>query len=153
MSMTADTQPNDDVDLPIVVGIDGSECSLTALRWADGQARLTSRPLRAVMTWEWPNTYGDPVVWPEDISFEAIATRVLRESAEKVLGPERADEVELTVLEGPAVLVLDDESARAALLVVGSRGHGEFAGMLIGSVSEFLATHSHCPVVIVRGGA
>jgi len=150
--MTADTQPNDDVDLPIVVGIDGSECSLTALRWADEQARLTSRPLRAVMTWEWPNTYGDPVVWPEDISFEAIATRVLRESAEKVLGPERADEVELTVLEGPAALVLDVESARAALLVVGSRGHGEFAGMLIGSVSEFLATHSHCPVVIVRGG-
>ena len=152
MSTTADTQPNDDVDLPIVVGIDGSECSLTALRWADEQARLTSRPLRAVMTWEWPNTYGDPVVWPEDISFEAIATRVLRESAEKVLGPERADEVELTVLEGPAALVLDVESARAALLVVGSRGHGEFAGMLIGSVSEFLATHSHCPVVIVRGG-
>jgi nucleotide-binding universal stress UspA family protein len=153
MNTTTNDQLNDDVALPIVVGIDGSDCSLTALRWAAEQARLTSRPLRAVMTWEWPNTYGDPVVWPEGISFEDIAKRVLRESVEKVLGPERADAVELTVLEGHPALVLGDESARAELLVVGSRGHGEFCGMLIGSVSEFLATHSHCPVVIVRGGA
>jgi len=148
--MGVDDGLDEEVGRQIVVGLDGSECSLEALRWAAEQARLTRSPLRAVMTWEWPRTYGDPVVWPADVSFEDDARSVLHDSLEKVLGPEGADEVDAEVLEGHPSVVLRDESLRAALLVVGSRGHGEFAGMLIGSVSEFLATHSHCPVVIVR---
>lgn len=135
-----------------MVGVDGSDCSIAALRWAAEQARLTRRPLRAIMTWEWPRVYGDPIVWPADMSFEADAVHVLRECTEKVLGPDGADDVDLEVLEGHPAVVLRDESARAELLVVGSRGHGEFTGMLIGSVSEFLAVHARCPVVIVRGG-
>jgi nucleotide-binding universal stress UspA family protein len=137
----------------IVVGVDGSDYSLNALRWAAEQARVTQRPLCAVMSWEWPRLYGEPVVWPEDISFEDDARNVLRASVEKVLGSEGADEVDLRVVEGHAPLVLRDESAHAGLLVVGSRGHGEFAGMLLGSVSEWLATHAQCPIVIVRGEA
>ena len=58
----------------IVVGIDGSDCSLEALEWASEQSRLTECPLRAVITWECPVTYGYPVVWPDDVDFEADAS-------------------------------------------------------------------------------
>ncbi|MGO9342579.1 MAG: universal stress protein, partial [Acidimicrobiales bacterium] len=58
--------------------------------------------------------------------------------------------LENVVREGHAPLVLVNESANADLLVVGSRGRGEFAGMLLGSVSQHCANHAHCPVVIVR---
>jgi nucleotide-binding universal stress UspA family protein len=134
----------------IVVGIDGSDCSLKALEWAAEQARLTGCPLRAVITWEWPITYGYPVVWPDDVSIEADAGCLLEESVEKVPGADSTSRVELVVVEGHAAPVLCGESESASLVVVGSRGHGEFAGMLLGSVSEFLATHAACPVVIVR---
>lgn len=55
------------------------------------------------------------------------------------------------VVQGPPPVVLVDASRRARLLVVGSRGHGELAGMVIGSVSQHCVTHAHCPVVVVRG--
>jgi nucleotide-binding universal stress UspA family protein len=58
--------------------------------------------------------------------------------------------VQRLVKEGHASLVLVNESAEADLLVVGSKGRGAFAGMLLGSVSQHLANHAHCPVVIVR---
>ncbi|MGA2037092.1 MAG: universal stress protein [Acidimicrobiales bacterium] len=59
-------------------------------------------------------------------------------------------ELTTVVMEGHPARVLPDESKTASLVVVASRGNGEFAGMLLGSVSEFLTTHAHCPVV-VRG--
>lgn len=135
---------------PIVVGIDGSDCSREALEWAAEQARLTGDDLVAVTTWEWPMDYGYPAVWPDNVSFEEDARHVLEESIEKTLGPDAKDSVILAVVHGAPASTLVAESDRASLLVVGSRGHGEFAGMLLGSVSEFLATHAHCPVVIVR---
>jgi nucleotide-binding universal stress UspA family protein len=55
-------------------------------------------------------------------------------------------------VEGHLASVLTEQSKNASLIVVGSRGHGEFAGMLLGSVSEFLATHARCPVLVVREG-
>jgi len=137
---------------PIVVGIDGSECSREALAWAAEQARLTGLRLVAVTTWEWPNTYGYPVAWSENVSFEDDARLILEESVEKTLGPDAKDTVTLVVVHGHPAPTLLKESEEASLLVVGSRGHGEFAGMVLGSVSEFLATHAHCPVVIVRRG-
>jgi nucleotide-binding universal stress UspA family protein len=152
MSRTPDNR-FEDAALPIVVGVDGSDCSIAALRWAAEQARITSHKLRAVTTWEWPNLYGDAVIWPADMSLEESAKDILRESVEKVLGADGADGVEMVVLEGHPSVVLREESTRAELLVVGSRGHGEFVGILIGSVSEFLATHASCPLVIVRYAA
>ena len=68
-----------------------------------------------------------------------------------MLGPGSSVEPTLAIIEGHPALVLDHESRTASLLVVGSRGHGEFIGMLLGSMSEFLATHARCPVVIIRG--
>jgi nucleotide-binding universal stress UspA family protein len=150
MSVATEGEVDGDAALPIVVGVDGSECSLSALRWAAEQARLTGRPLHAVVAWEWPTLYGQAVVWPAELNIEDDARRVLCESVDKVLGP-HGDQVVDVVVEGNPSVVLRDQSSRAALVVVGSRGHGAVAGMLIGSVSEYLAIHAGCPVVIVRG--
>jgi nucleotide-binding universal stress UspA family protein len=135
----------------IVVGIDGSDSSRAALAWAARQAALTSAPLTVIITWHYPTDYGYPVMWLEDMDFAADAKSLLGESVSEVLGSHPKIAVTPEVVEGHPALVLVDESKDAALLVVGSRGHGEFTGMLLGSVSEFVSTHAHCPVVIIRG--
>jgi nucleotide-binding universal stress UspA family protein len=134
----------------IVVGVDGSESSLQALEWAAEQARLTSRRLVAVTTWEWPATYSAFVGWPAEVHFEQHAARILHASVQKALGDSQTAGLTEKVIHGSAALVLVDASKAASLVVVGSRGHGEFTGMLLGSVGEYLTTHSRCPLVIVR---
>jgi nucleotide-binding universal stress UspA family protein len=147
MSSTIDSA---DVALPIVVGIDGSAQSRIALAWAAKQAALTSSPLNIIMTWEYPTNYGYTMGWPEDIDFAADAKSELEKCVSEVLGTDPKIEVTASVHQGHAALMLVEESKHSSLLVVGSRGHGEFAGMLLGSVSEFAATHADCPVVIIR---
>lgn len=137
-------------DPHILVGVDGSECSIAALRWAAAQAKLTRSRLCALIAWEFPLTYGYPVTWPDGATPEDIAKAVLEEAIEKALGPHPKEDVVRVVVEGHPAPALCAASEGASLVVVGSRGHGEFVGMLIGSVSEFLAAHAHCPVVIVR---
>jgi nucleotide-binding universal stress UspA family protein len=134
----------------VVVGVDGSNSSLEALEWAAEQTRLTGQPLIAIITWEWPASYGASDGWVGDVDFEEDARNILRDSVAKSFGDEGALRVTQKVIHGHSPQVLVDASKNASLLVVGSRGHGEFAGMLLGSVSEFLATHAKCPVVIVR---
>jgi nucleotide-binding universal stress UspA family protein len=136
---------------PIVVGVDGSQNSKEALRWAANYADITGSPLIAVTTWRYPESFGYPVAWPEDVDFETDATRMLNETVDAVLGDGPGAKVTRSCVSGHPALVLENLSRTASLLVVGSRGHGEFAGMLLGSVSEHLATHCHCPVVIIRG--
>jgi nucleotide-binding universal stress UspA family protein len=58
--------------------------------------------------------------------------------------------VSVRIIEGSAATTLVDASRRADLVVVGTRGHGELAGLLIGSVSQYCAAHAHCPVVVIR---
>jgi nucleotide-binding universal stress UspA family protein len=135
----------------IVVGVDGSKASRAALAWAARQAALTSAPLTVIMTWSLPPSYGFPVAWPDDVDFAADAKSELDSSIHDVLGPTPSVTVSALLVEGHPSLVLVDASKSAALLVVGSRGHGEFTGMLLGSVSEFVSTHALCPVVIIRG--
>lgn len=135
----------------IVVGIDGSKSSRAALAWAARQAALTSAPLTVLITWSYPTNYGYLAMWPEDMDLAANAKSVVEESVNEVLGSHPEIAVTTEVVDGHPALVLVDESKNAALLVVGSRGHGEFTGILLGSVSEFVATHAHCPVVIIRG--
>ena len=136
----------------VVVGVDGSDSSKAALAWGIRQARLTGSSLQAVMTWEYPMTYGWAVPLPEgmDMAAEGAAEldRVIRETVEQDPGP--AIEITKSVIQGHPAPVLIHEAQDAALLVVGSRGHGEFAGMLLGSVSEHLSAHAPCPVLIVR---
>ncbi|MHB1508346.1 MAG: universal stress protein [Acidimicrobiales bacterium] len=139
----------------IVVGVDGSDSAKAALAWAAGQALLTGASLQVVISWEIPSTYGWATPLPEDLDFEADARKVLTETVAEVVGSEESERLELTlsIVEGHPAAVLLREAKGSALVVVGSRGHGSFSGMLLGSVGLHLATHASCPVVIVRDGA
>ena len=134
----------------IVVGIDGSTSSTEALQWAVKQAELTESTLEALTTWEWPTTYGVALFLPTDYDPAADAERVL----EGVLDPARkahpTADIRAIVIEGHPALALVEASRGADLLVVGSRGHGEFSGMLLGSVSEHCVAAAHCPVLVFR---
>ena len=130
----------------IVVGVDGSAASRDALRWAQWQAELTGAPLEVVTAWSYPTSYGFPVI--ADVDWEQGARTVLDEAVDEALGPQA--DVTRRVVEGHAARVLVEAADGADLLVVGSRGHGGFTGMLLGSVSEHVVTHASCPVVVVR---
>lgn len=81
---------------------------------------------------------------------QADTMRYLEEEVRYVLGADLPPYVSLLVAQGPPAKVLADASQDACVVVVGSRGRGEFAGMLLGSVSQFVTTHARCPVVVVR---
>jgi nucleotide-binding universal stress UspA family protein len=134
----------------VVVGIDGSDESKRALRWAQRLAQMTNASIDAVMSWNLPTNYGwssVPVAWNPQDEMEKLLTATVDE----VLGTPRPETVRLSVREGPAAKVLLDAAADATLLVVGSRGHGGFAGLLLGSVSASVAEHATCPVLVVHG--
>jgi nucleotide-binding universal stress UspA family protein len=103
-----------------------------------------------VITWEWPSGYGWALPLPADYSPEADARSLLEEMVSKVQASHPNVDIRTTVIEGHPAPVLIEASRSAELLVVGSRGHGEFTGMLLGSVSEHCVTNAHCPVVVVR---
>ena len=138
----------------IVVGVDGSPQSKLALAWAARQAKLTNVPLEVVIAWELPTTYGWAAPLPEGLDFEKDSEGVVNDEVTSVIGPEAASQLHLSVrvVEGHPAAVLLHESQTASLVVVGSRGHGAFAGMLLGSVGQHLAAHAHCPVMIIRDG-
>jgi nucleotide-binding universal stress UspA family protein len=144
MNAAAGTPPT------IVVGVDGSDSSKLALEWAARQAKLTGAPLNVVTTWEFPPTLGWAPPYPSDFDPNADATEALRATVHDVLGSDPGVPLQLTVTEGHPSFVLTEAAKGAGLLVVGSRGHGAFAGMLLGSVSEYCAAHASCPVVVVR---
>ncbi len=134
----------------IVVGVDGSEPSKRALRWAADQAKLTGAELTAVTAWEYPPTLGWAPPYPSDFDPNADARQALQATVDTVLGTDHGVVLHLAVTEGHPAFVLTEAARDATLLVVGSRGHGAFAGMLLGSVSEYCASHASCPVVVVR---
>lgn len=131
----------------VVVGVDGSPSSDRAVDWAGEYARRTGALVELVTAWSYPMSYGMPMVTsaydPED---DARAT-VEKAVARLHLPPEL---VRTQVVNGPAPVVLIAHAADADLLVVGSRGHGGFAGLLLGSVSAHCVHHATCPVVVVR---
>ncbi|MFR9802357.1 universal stress protein [Pseudonocardia sp. RS010] len=134
----------------IVVGVDGSPSSRHALQWAVRQAALTGARVRAVIAWSIPVSYGPmpiPQVW---VDWPAIAAETLELAVRDALPAEQAAEVTTEVVEGGAAPVLLDAAKDAGLLVVGSRGHGGFAGLLLGSTAQHVTTHARCPVVVVH---
>ena len=143
-----------DIDLSsrsvIAVGIDGSGPSKRALRWAAKQAELTGATLRVVTTWMIPTALGWMPQFPEGFNPEEDAANVQRQEVAEVLGPSPNVHVEYTVVGGNPAATLIDMSHDVDLIVVGNRGHGGFAGLLIGSVSENVVTHAECPVVVIR---
>jgi nucleotide-binding universal stress UspA family protein len=134
----------------IVVGVDGSRSSLDALAWAARQAELTGGRLEVVSTWQWPASYGWAVPTPDDYDPQTALQREIEPGVDAVRAEHPAVAVEIRVIDGHPAPVLVEASKGAELLVVGSRGHGEFVGMLIGSVSEYVAAHAHCPVLVHR---
>jgi nucleotide-binding universal stress UspA family protein len=134
----------------VVVGVDGSAASRDALRWAADYAALVGAELRPVAAWQWPVSMVVDLPTPEDFNPIAETQRNLADLVREVLGPEPAVDVTTDVTSGSPARVLLDHADGAALLVVGSRGHGGFAGLLLGSTSEPCARHAPCPVVVVR---
>ena len=140
----------------IVVGVDGSKCSHSALRFALEEARIRKAKLRLVVVWHVPlAAYGagwapPPPHLTEDS--EAAAKEVLEEALGVVKEDDDSVEIEPVVREGQPANVLVEASAEAELLVVGSRGRGGFRELLLGSVSQQCAHHARCPVTIVRAG-
>ena len=88
---------------------------------------------------------------PGEADPAGVAEKVLGHVVDEVFGAHRPAGLELTVSEGGAAGVLVERSKDAAMVVVGSRGHGGFAGLLLGSVSEAVAEHAACPVLVVHG--
>jgi nucleotide-binding universal stress UspA family protein len=135
----------------VIVGVDGSAQSVIALGWACQRAQTCGDLVRAVCAWSLAASGEDWMVPPgEKAEGQRSAERVLREAIEKVRRGQPAAEVEPLVAEGPAARVLVEMSANADMLVVGSRGHGGFSGLLLGSVSQQCVHHAHCPVTVIR---
>jgi nucleotide-binding universal stress UspA family protein len=132
----------------IVVGVDGSASSEEALRWAVRQSRLTGQPVDAVIAWDYPVNYG--VAEVHEFDWQGDSAELLQKTVTNVLTEDDARLVRQRVVHGHAAKVLLDASADADLVVVGSRGHGGFTGMLLGSVSQHVVAHATCPVVVVH---
>jgi len=134
----------------VVVGVDGSGHSKQALRWGARFAAVFGAWLDAVAAWEFPQTYGWAWVPPEWNPGQDMA-KALDDTVRAVFGDQPPEGLQRQVREGGAAKVLLDASAGAIMLVVGSRGHGGFAGLLLGSVSANVAEHASCPVLVIHG--
>lgn len=133
-----------------LVGVDGSEASVRALRWAVERAAKDGAVVEAVHTWHVPYTAGAMGTIAFDVQMLADGARAtLHEVIDLVDTSGLSTPVEATLVEGAAAPELIERSKDADLVVVGSRGHGGFVGLLLGSVSQQVASHAHCPVVIV----
>jgi len=136
----------------IVVGIDGSEQSRAAVRWAAAEARRHDAPLKILTAYSWngpPEALGGVGKRSDVIAqqFDQVATAAAAEA--RALEP--GIEVSGVAVIGDPVSALLQASRTAALLVVGNRGRGGLASLLLGSVSQQTATHATCPVVVVHG--
>ena len=137
-----------------MVGIDGSEGSLRALRWAAEEARFRSARLRAVFAWEPPTQIVGGMGWiaPTAAMLEEYGKRA-HERLDEALAPLGHEleglEVERNAVHGAPAAVLLEAAEGAAELVIGTRGRGGFVGLLLGSVSQQCSHHAPCPVVIV----
>jgi nucleotide-binding universal stress UspA family protein len=149
--MRVDHQEQPPPDPRIVVGVDGSESSLHALERAARYAELTGGALEVFTAWAFPVTYGWSPQIPADWNPLADVTKALDKVVDQLRQAHPDVAVHPRVAEGHAAPLLIEASRGAELLVVGSRGHGEFTGMLLGSVGAHCVSHAHCPVLVVRG--
>ena len=134
----------------IVVGVDGSASSVLALRWAARQAEMTGATIEAVYTWAYPVASGWTTYPTVDWNPAEDGEKLLTAAIDLVFGSQRPAGLQLLVREGGAAQILLSQSQDAEMLVVGSRGHGGFAGLLLGSVSAHCAEHARCPVLVVH---
>lgn len=146
-----------EADGPIVLGVDGSAAGEKAVDFAFTEAELRKAPLVALHAW---TTWNAPMPEPQDASAPyANPPGALAEMEERLLAETLAGHrerhpdvvVEQKVVHDGTREALIEASRSAQLLVLGARGRGGFTGLLLGSVSQALLHHSHCPVAVIRG--
>lgn len=136
----------------IVVGVDGSEGARAALEYATREAALRRAQLRVVYAWQIsPVVYSSGYAPDLDEGFNEAAETLACEAIAAVKELDGTVECEGEAVEGQPALVLLREARDADLIVVGNRGHGGFASLLLGSVSHQVVQHAHCPVTVVPG--
>jgi nucleotide-binding universal stress UspA family protein len=146
----------------VVVGVDGSSGSRKALAFALEEARLRGATLHVVHAWRTPlaltlpepSIAGYSPLSVEDVDRLATelhekAVGLIEGEVEEVAGDDPGLDVRQDVFESDAAEALIEAARGADLLVVGSRGHGGFKGLLLGSVGQKAASHAPCPVVVV----
>ncbi|MFD4209314.1 universal stress protein [Micromonospora tulbaghiae] len=144
-------------DDEILVGYDGSSDAAVALNWALDEAGRSGRPVRLAYVFEWLTVTGwigpgvAPGVWPDEAARQQVE-ELVRKAATDAAADRPGLAVHGEVFDGPPALVLQERSADAGMLVLGSRGHGGFGGLLAGSTAVSVTAHAHCPVVVVRDG-
>lgn len=136
---------------PILVGVDGSPSAATAVRWAAAQAARERRPLHLLHASLWPLLRHPPA--RSGPAMRARAEAIVSDAVAESRAAEPGLDVHGLLADGDPGTVLVHRSEGAALIVVGSRGLGGFAGLLLGSVGVHLAGHARCPVAVVRGDA
>ncbi|TWG09238.1 universal stress protein [Actinoplanes teichomyceticus] len=135
----------------VVVAADGTDASRSALVWAAGEAQRRGDPLRVVhvLDWDWSAAryeFAGDLFEAERGQAEALVAAAARQA--RGVAPDLDVETDVLIGDPAAQLIIDSESAD--LMVLGRRGHGGFAGLRLGSVSQRVATHAHCPVAVIR---
>lgn len=137
----------------IVVGVDGSEPSKQALRWAAFIASTTGASIDAIASWRLnafasgPALIERPAEWDRTKEISAMLSATLTD----VFADSPPARLNSVVQEGVAAKVLVEASEGARMLIIGNRGHGGFVGLLLGSVSTVCAAHATCPVMVIHG--
>lgn len=148
----AEADPTAPRSEPVVVGVDGSQAGEAAVAFAVEAAALRGVPLVAVHAWR--DIPVDPTVVPL-VDWDAVESGEREVLAERLAGLRTSHPdlvVHKVIVRDRPARALVDESRGAQLVVVGSRGRGGLRGLLLGSVSQQLLHHAHCPVAVVRGG-
>ncbi|WP_315914960.1 universal stress protein [Arthrobacter sp. lap29] len=133
----------------IIVGVDGSESSIAALREAVRLARPLGAQVKALTCWNYPSAYTVPYALG-NFGFKEAAQKILDGAVESAFGLDWPRNLTTQLVQGSARPTLIEASRDAALLVLGRRGFGGFKGLLMGSVSSACTAHAHCPVMIVH---
>lgn len=133
----------------VIVGVDGSEPSRVALAWAFATAERIGAELVVLHAWQFSPISALTGGLIDVDEYKAAARRLVDDLATDVLGADAAARVTKRVVEAPPVSALIEEAGPDDLLVLGSRGAGGFRGLLLGSVSNQVAHHAPCPVVVV----
>jgi nucleotide-binding universal stress UspA family protein len=134
------------------VGVDGSPASLAALRWAAEAAPKLALPVHALVVWGFASPLeGRSASTAPDSRPQSDAQGVVDAARREVFPHSPPDWFTAGTERGRPAFVLLQHSADAEMLIIGTRGHGGFVGLLLGSVSSVCITHALCPVMVVPG--
>jgi nucleotide-binding universal stress UspA family protein len=138
----------------VVVGVDGSDSALRAVRWASAEASRRRAPLRLVTAFAWSQDHAVGQLQLGSSYRDIMLNQARHNLVEAAAVAERTAaglDVDQQLVDGFPIAVLTAESRRAQLVVIGDRGLGGVTGLLLGSVAVALAAHADAPVVVVRG--